>query len=395
MLSNALRLNALSPSNFGSWARICAAFAAAIKAGPGIIALVGPEGSGKTYTLTAFALALDGQGTKLRVPGQPLEPGVWIDLVDGVDAEAWELLCAEPKFSGIQAVAIYPELLAPLLLTHPGARIVRIGSMSAPDIRTMLETRRSQLRLPPDAFTFKALSNLERLCEGNPRKLDRLFGCVERAARAANSNKILGEYVVQANRNLAAAQCGVPTRPVANQPHLAKARVIEAVMEAALRIDTGETDGCHVAPTETPPPSSAIPPPSRTAPERAPNAVLKSSSGRQPADPWAARDPESDGHPDANGAQPTELATAETFLSAHAEMWALLATPSSSAELAIAAKSLRRPTRTGTRLASIGVILAAALILPVSYFVQIGQLAGTAALKAEHYVALTVALVHN
>lgn len=350
MLNNASSLNALSPSNFGSWARTCAAFAAAIKAGPGIIALVGPEGSGKTYTLTAFALALDGQGTKLRVPGQPLEPGLWMDLVDSVDAEAWERLSAEPEFSGIQAVAICPELLAPLLLTHPGARIVRIGSMSAPDVRTMLETRRSQLGLPPDALTFKALSNLERLCEGNPRKLDRLFGCVERAARAANSNKILGEHVVQADRNLAAAQCGVPTRPVANQPYLAKAPVIEVVMETALRIDTGETDGCHVAPTETPPPSSAIPPPSRTAPERAPNAVSKSSFGRQPADAWAAWDPESDGHPDANGVQPTEPATAETFLSAHAEMWALLATPSSSAELAIAAKSLRQPTRGGTRL---------------------------------------------
>ena len=333
MLTKALASRALSPSNFGSWVRTRADFAAAIKAGPGLVALVGPEGSGKTYTLTAFALALDGQGAKLRSPGQPLEPGVSMDLVDGVDAEASERLRAEPEFPGIRALAVRPDLLAPLLLTHPGARVVRVGDMSGPDVRTMIETRRRQFSLPRDALTFKAFSNLDRFCGGNPRKLDRLFGRAERAARAAKSNRISGEHVAQANRDLAAAARGGPAWQGATAPHPIRAPVAEAGPDASSPIGPSPAKPLRDRPTE------ASPPAARTVPN------------------------------------------------AHAEMWALLATPSTRADVATARRSSRRPGLGGASLIGIGAVLAAAIALFASELARVLKFAGIAASRVERYVA--------
>jgi len=194
----------LLPSDLDCWRRTRADLAAAVAVGPGIVALVGPEGSGKTYTLIAFALSAPGGTAKLRTAGDLREPGVSVDLVDGMDEKTSLSVSAGPDFDGTQVVAMRAERLLAFLVDHPDARVVQVHPMASADIRAMIEVRRSQLGLGPGAFTLKALSTLDRLCDGNPRKLDRLFGTAERAAKADRSPRISGAHVEWAERSLAA-----------------------------------------------------------------------------------------------------------------------------------------------------------------------------------------------
>ena len=194
----------LLPSDLDCWRRTRADLAAAVAVGPGIVALVGPEGSGKTYTLIAFALSAPGGTAKLRTAGDLREPGVSVDLVDGMDEKTAPSVSAGPDFDGTQVVAMRAERLLAFLVDHPDARVVQVHPMASADIRAMIEVRRSQLGLGPGAFTLKALSTLDRLCDGNPRKLDRLFGTAERAAKADRSPRISGAHVEWAERSLAA-----------------------------------------------------------------------------------------------------------------------------------------------------------------------------------------------
>ena len=103
----------LRPVKFPSWATTCAHLVAAIAAAPGLILLVGPEGSGKTYTLVAVATGVTRQETVIRYPDEPVRPGVKVDLVDDVDAEAIEGLL-EPPAGVVRVLAIRPGL-APVI----------------------------------------------------------------------------------------------------------------------------------------------------------------------------------------------------------------------------------------------------------------------------------------
>ncbi len=201
----------LPPARFGAWAQTCSDLAAAVAAGPGIVALVGPEGSGKTYTLMDFVHSARGPRSKLRIAGEPMEPGVQVDLIDDVGLEQSALLDSQPAYPSVRVEAMRPEVLPTLLHCHPDAKVVRIHPMTSLDVRIMLETRRRQVGLPHDVLTLKAASCLDRLADGNPKRLDRLFSRAERTARANRSSRISGQHVEQADRDLAAV--GPPSRP--------------------------------------------------------------------------------------------------------------------------------------------------------------------------------------
>lgn len=205
---NVIEVN-LPLCEFDAWRRTRGDLEVAIAAGPGVVALVGPGGSGKTSTMAAFAFSSPDGRARLRSPGQPVGADVTVDMVDGVDPAMAARLDGEPPFAGTRVAAMLPETLAGVLAAHPDARIVRMRPMEDADVRAMMEARRVQLRLPRDIFTFKAMSNLSRLCGGNPGTLDRLFGGAAIAAGAGMSRRLSGEHVEESGRRLA----GAPIRP--------------------------------------------------------------------------------------------------------------------------------------------------------------------------------------
>jgi hypothetical protein len=190
----------LSPALFPAWQNTCRNFGTGVAAGPGVVALVGPPGSGKTYTLLAFSAAVTRLKANLRLATQSIQPGTDVDLVDNVDAET---LVRMPPFQGVRAVAIQPKHVACLMRTYPNARVVDVLPMSSRDALFMIEVRRPQMQLPVGSFTLKALSRLDQLCGGNPRRLDDLLFRAFHLFEGSGSMRIAVEHVEQAARELA------------------------------------------------------------------------------------------------------------------------------------------------------------------------------------------------
>lgn len=194
----------LPPVNFTAWIGTCVDLANLLAVEPGLIALVGPKGSGKSYTLESFARAPSSPNRRasLRRPGQDVDPTIALDLVDGVDAVGLQRLDAEPPFNGQRVIAIRPDALEPLLRSHPNAHIIAVRPMSPRDVRTLMEARRDYFQLPADAFTLRALSALETFCGGNPETLDDLCTRAMQIARIANAPRIAAAHVEQAAGHL-------------------------------------------------------------------------------------------------------------------------------------------------------------------------------------------------
>lgn len=217
---------------------------AAVSAGPGIVALVGPEGSGKTSILQSYSdRALPGT-TELRAPGVARHTDISVDLIDGGDDEISENHI-DLDFTGIQVVAMRNERLARFRVAHPEARIVHVCPMDSSDIRVMVNGRRKQHSLKADAFTLKSMATLDKLCAGNPRRLNLLFDIAERAAVADHSPKILGTHVEYAGHCLAGDRAAASAGVIAN--------AVAAPTSRPLRLETFQ--GC--APAETVVPGAA------------------------------------------------------------------------------------------------------------------------------------------
>ena len=154
---------------------------AALSTAPDLVALVGVQGSGKTYALRSMHLPLD--------------------RTDNADAKTLRTLAASSACAG-RLAALRPEDLPTLRRCFPAAAIVRMRSIGAADATALLDARRQSLHLPPDAFTPKAASLLAMLCGGNPGRLDRLACASIRAARKTHTPHIGAAHVEQAAREL-------------------------------------------------------------------------------------------------------------------------------------------------------------------------------------------------
>ncbi len=174
-------------------------------AGPGLVLLVGGPGSGKTFTLLAYAGGAS-QPVGLRSVDDPLHPGTAADLVDNVHAKAAARLM---PFRGTRALAVEPKLAERLVLAFPRARIVTVQPMLSRDVHVMVEVRLRQLGLPAGHLTSRALARMDELCCGNPRQLDALlFRSLRLAAAAAAARVSLG-HVEQATLQVAMEAVGV------------------------------------------------------------------------------------------------------------------------------------------------------------------------------------------
>ena len=191
----------LSPVLFPSWQATCKAFGTAIWSGPGLVVLAGAEGSGKTFTLLAFAAGASSIKVGLRNPDQALDAGIAIDLVDDLDAQAFARLA---PFQGTRVVAVHPRLVPHVLDACPHASVVTVPPMTSRDVRMMVEVRRPQLQLPLGSFSPHAVRRLDELALGNPRRLDDLIFRSLRIAAAAVSTRIRVSpgHVEQAARHL-------------------------------------------------------------------------------------------------------------------------------------------------------------------------------------------------
>ena len=194
----ALQPRGLPPVNFSAWMRTRRAFTAAVDAGPGLVCLVGPEGSGKSYTLHLYKLAMIGRRIGLRAPGEAAEAGLEIDLVDNVDAAAAEALAAEMPPDLVRVLSIRTDEMDKLEIVPPEPRIVRMRPMSAADVRGMVKVRRTQFALEAGEVAEPAVAELVRLSNGTPRRIDRMFGAAVRRALLENASCVTADYVASA-----------------------------------------------------------------------------------------------------------------------------------------------------------------------------------------------------
>ncbi len=201
METNVLRTGA--PSSPTRWRATQTDLAAAMAASD-IVALVGPQGSGKTHALRVLARAAPAGTAKMRIAGEARAPGITLDLVDGMDAT--------PAFAGTMVAAISPHELAPFQLAHPGARIVKLRPMSGDNTRAMIELRRRQLGLPSGAITLRAQAALERRCGGHPGTLDLLLRLADRAVKADQVSRISADHIERAWTELTASS-GAAVQP--------------------------------------------------------------------------------------------------------------------------------------------------------------------------------------
>ena len=181
-------------------ARANADLLAASATGSPIVALVGLEGAGKSFTLRAFCLSHPRGVAKIRQFGCLRDPDVEFDLVDDFDAHRSDLRSASENFTGTQILAMRPERLSSLREDYPEALVVTVQPMSLPDITLMIELLQRQWRLRRDVFTIKAKAALKNLCEANPKKLELLMGGAERFAHAEESPRISADHVERAAR---------------------------------------------------------------------------------------------------------------------------------------------------------------------------------------------------
>ncbi len=179
----------LRPVYFKAWSVTCAHLSAAIADGPGLVLLVGPEGSGKSYTFAALATGVKNRAINIRRPDEEPRPETAVDMVDPIGAGPLDTLVT-PAFMVVRVLAVRPEQLEAVLDRCPNARVVPMRPMTQRDVRMFVDARRSQMRRSADARTLRAIAALTSFGLTNPGVLDHLIeeilgGRLETDARQA------------------------------------------------------------------------------------------------------------------------------------------------------------------------------------------------------------------
>ena len=199
MNPNASTGNGVHTPELGFWNRTRKSFLAAVAAGPGVVGLVGPEGSGKTRILSSFTEMFGSGRTAIRTVRDTPGPEIVVDIVDDVDFDAVDALSGKPM-AAIVVLSMRPEVEDMAVRRFPGIRIVRMESMSADDVRRIIDSGRDS-SVPgsgAEPFTIRACVILDRLAGGNPGTVVALVRRSREMTRASGAARVSGEDVQRA-----------------------------------------------------------------------------------------------------------------------------------------------------------------------------------------------------
>ncbi|MBN9563029.1 MAG: AAA family ATPase [Alphaproteobacteria bacterium] len=259
------------------WREACDRALAAVLAGPGVVLVLGPAGTGKTLLLQHLAGELRARGMDVLLStrgyfdpadkagiGQPR--AVLIDEADRLSPESLDGLGHLGRCAFVLAGVTEPhEESGPI--AGEGASIIRLAPLPAGEVGAFVTARLVQVGLRPDILTEGAIERLAALSAGVPRLLNMLTGSALFLARTAGASRVEAAHVIEA---------------------------------AALR--EGPSDLALEPPAEASPPAEPQPPgprtPGRGKPARRAAAIGPASAqpaGRHPASTAA---PRASAHPD-------------------------------------------------------------------------------------------------
>lgn len=172
---------------------------AALAAGQGLIALLGPAGTGKTLLLRDLARSLRATGQAVQLVGRgdlPFDAGagevVLVDEAARTDAATLDRLCA----SGAAVIlADLPGLEARLDNHDRPAAVVRLAPLRTDEVGAFVADRLTRAGQLPDMLTAGAVAALALHSSGIPRVLNLLARAALFVAASEGTEPVEGRHV--------------------------------------------------------------------------------------------------------------------------------------------------------------------------------------------------------
>ena len=179
----------------------------ALRAGPGLVALLGSPGTGKSLLLRHVARALQADGMEItslsrgdathdaELHGAELHGIVLIDEADRMAPGALAALCARDDVTAI--LAALPGF-AGRLPDLPGIRTVALAPLDAGEAAGFVAARLAQGGHPPDLVEPAAVAALLHRADGIPRVLHALLRLAIFAASLEGASRVTPAHVAEA-----------------------------------------------------------------------------------------------------------------------------------------------------------------------------------------------------
>ncbi len=189
------------PIAYPAWREAREKILARAAAGPGLIALLGPPGTGKSILLRDLATTFGERGRTvclLDVPDSSPEIGAAeIVLVDEADRVSVTWLDELRSLGGIVVVAAIPENREHFEC-YPNVTIVQLATLSPEEACAFVAERLAQLGLPNDCLTISGWARLIAHSHGVPRLLVVLLGLALFFAGEERTEHVTGAHVEEA-----------------------------------------------------------------------------------------------------------------------------------------------------------------------------------------------------
>lgn len=171
-----MRPRALPPILYPACIRTRNALGAAVNIGPGLVCLVGGSGSGKTYALKLFELAVKGRRVAYRMQDADVGAACDVDMVDDVSSPFARRLSSDNLSGIVRVLSLRPDLLEGVLRIQPSALIVWVRAMEKLDIEFMVNERCDHLGVEKESLTRDVINAFVQASDGTPRRLDQIVG---------------------------------------------------------------------------------------------------------------------------------------------------------------------------------------------------------------------------
>ncbi len=253
-----------------AWTEAREAVLALLAAGPAMILLLGPPGTGKTAMLRDLATTLGECGRTVRLLAfgdSPVDVGpaeiVLVDEADRISTARLDELRSRGDLAIIlAAVPASLEQFAP----YADAAVVRLAPLSPDEACAFLAERLAQLGLPNGALTEAAWSRLISHGHGVPRLLLALLGFALFVAAEEHADRVTDAHVKEA-----VEARGGSTDPAAAEPRVEARPAQRSIPEngsGTVKAARAETDLTGSIPGTALELTGAAPPPSPPSPRR-------------------------------------------------------------------------------------------------------------------------------